>query len=357
MSKVIVGMSGGVDSAVTAYLLKAAGHEVVGITVRVWTSSDGKDSRCCEIEDARRVAWAIGIPYYVVNDVANFRQWITEPFIEDYCHGITPNPCVFCNRHIKWEKLLESARVMGAGAVATGHYASVIQKPNGRYTVKKADYSAKDQTYMLYRLTQEQLSKTLMPLGKLTKEDVREIAKKANLPVANKPESQEICFVTEGNYADYIEENAREELPGEGDFVDVSGRVLGTHRGIIHYTVGQRKGLGLSLGYPAYIREIRAKDNTIVIAEDDAIYSQEIIVDQLNFMSIEEMVVGQEISALVKIRYHHPGQIARIQMLPTKEVKVSFLEPVRAAAPGQSAVFYDEDNCVIGGGVIKKVIY
>ena len=181
MAKVIVGMSGGVDSAVTAYLLKLAGYEVVGVTLRTWVSADGKESRCCEIDDARRVAWKLDMPYYVVNCIADFKEKITEPFINDYLQGITPNPCVICNRNIKWDKMLEALHVMEAEYIATGHYASIVKKDNGRYTVKKALHAAKDQTYMLYRLSQEQLSKTIMPLGNLSKDEVRELAKKAGL--------------------------------------------------------------------------------------------------------------------------------------------------------------------------------
>ena len=357
MPKIVVGMSGGVDSAVSAYLLKEAGYDVVGITIRSWISSEGKDSRCCEIDDARRVAWKIGMPYHVVNSVANFKRMITDPFIEAYINGLTPNPCVFCNRCIKWEKLIEYAGILGADLVATGHYASIVRKENGRLTVKKAVHDAKDQTYMLYRLTQEQLAKTVMPLGKLSKEEVREIARKAELPVAAKADSQEICFVTEGNYADYIEENACCEIPGEGYFVDEDGCILGKHNGIIRYTVGQRKGLGLALGYPAYIKEIDAKKNVIVVAGQEGICSRELICNDLNFMGIQIPAPGEEIDCKVKVRYHHPGQEARIKLLDEGRLRITFKAPVRAAAPGQSAVFYDTEDCLIGGGIISRVIY
>ena len=200
MAKILVGMSGGVDSAVAAYLLKEAGHEVSGVTLRTWVSENGKESRCCEIDDARKTAWKLQIPYYALNCISEFQRSVIDPFVRDYLSGITPNPCVFCNREIKWEKLLYAAKVMKADYVATGHYASIVRKPD----------------------------------------------------------SQELCFVPDGNYAEYIEKQAGEKIPGEGFFVDVDGNILGKHRGIIHYTVGQRKGLGLPLGYPAYIREIRA---------------------------------------------------------------------------------------------------
>ncbi len=357
MSKVIVGMSGGVDSAVTAYLLQLAGYDVIGVTIRTWMSSDGKESRCCEIDDARIVSSKLGIPYYVSNCISDFREHITKPFIADYLNGITPNPCVFCNKFIKWDKMLKSADVMNAEYIATGHYASIVKKDNGRFTVQKASYIAKDQTYMLYRLTQDQLSRTIMPLGKLNKEEVREIARKAGLSVAEKADSQEICFVTDGNYVNYIEDNTETDIPGEGLFLDEDGNVLGKHKGIINYTVGQRKGLGLALGYPAYVKQIDAKNNTVIIGDEKSLYSSEIICKDLNFMSIPDMKSGEKIKCNVKVRYHHTGQSAEVLMLDSHKVKVIFNEPVRAACPGQSAVFYDEENCVIGGGIIEDVCY
>ena len=204
MPKVIVGMSGGVDSAVTAYLLKMAGYDVIGVTLRTWLTSEGKDSRCCEIDDAQKVAWKLGIPYYVTDSRCEFNDLVIKPFIDSYINGMTPNPCVECNRYIKWEKMLATADTYGAEYIATGHYASVVKLDNGRYTVKQAEHIAKDQTYMVYKLTQEQLSRTLMPLGKLSKDEVRDIAIKAGLPVADKPDSQEICFVPDGHYSEYI---------------------------------------------------------------------------------------------------------------------------------------------------------
>lgn len=357
MTKVIVGMSGGVDSAVSAYLLKLAGYEVIGVTLRTWFSEDGKESRCCEIDDASQVAAAIGVKYYAVNCVAEFRDRITRPFVDAYLRGITPNPCIPCNRYIKWEKMLDFANVMNAAYVATGHYASIIRKENGRYTVQKASHVGKDQTYMLYRLTQEQLSRTIMPLGKLSKSEVRDIARKAGLPVAEKNDSQEICFVPEGNYTDYIEEHAEKEIPGEGYFVDEEGNILGKHKGIIHYTVGQRKGLGIALGYPVFVKKIIPKKNQIVLGLESELYSKEIICRELNFMSIPEMNAGEQITCMAKVRYHHKEQAADVFMLTDGKAKVVFKEPVRAASPGQSAVFYDEESCVIGGGEIEEVLY
>ena len=353
MAKVIVGMSGGVDSAVCAYLLKAAGYEVIGVTLKTWVAADGKESRCCEIDDARLVADQIGIPYYAVNCISEFQRCVIDPFVQAYINGLTPNPCIGCNRYIKWDRMLDFAKSMQAEYIATGHYASVVQLENGKYTVKQADHIAKDQTYMLYKLSQEQLAHTLMPLGKLTKEQVRAIAVQAGISVAQKPDSQEICFVPEGNYADYIEENAECDLPPEGNFVDEEGKVLGRHKGIIHYTVGQRKGLGIALGEPAYVKEIRTETNEVVLAPDSSLYSDTVVCGDVNFMSIAPLAVGEKIRCLAKIRYHHTPQSAELEMLAEDTVQIRFDAPVRAVTPGQSAVFYDEDNCVVGGGVIK----
>ncbi|MBQ9427996.1 MAG: tRNA 2-thiouridine(34) synthase MnmA, partial [Clostridia bacterium] len=259
MAKVIVGMSGGVDSAVAAYLLKEAGYDVIGVTLRTWQSETGEDSRCCEIDDARQIARHIGIPYYAFSCVEDFEGRIIRSFIDDYLHGMTPNPCVLCNREIKWERLEYYAKVLDAEYIATGHYALIKKLDNGRYTVAKAAHDEKDQAYMLYRLSQEQLKNTLMPLGGLSKPEVREIAKAAGIPVASKPDSQDICFILDGNYADFIRSHTDAPLPGEGNFVDEDGNVLGRHKGIIHYTVGQRKGLGIALGRPAYVKKINAE--------------------------------------------------------------------------------------------------
>ena len=353
MEKVLVGMSGGVDSAVAAYLLKEEGYDVIGVTLRTWESSNGEESRCCEIDDARRVANSLGISYHVHNCTSEFREYVTEPFINDYINGLTPNPCIGCNRYVKWEKMMYLARVMDAKYVATGHYAFVEKLDNGRYSVKKALHAEKDQTYMLYRLSQEQLSSTLMPLGKCSRDEVREIAVKAGIPVAEKPDSQEICFVPDDDYAGFIEENAAGKLRGEGSFVDEDGKPLGKHKGIIHYTVGQRKGLGLPLGYPAYVKEIRPLENEVVISKEGSLYRDEIVLRDVNYLSIETIPERGKIRCTVKIRYHHPGRTAVIENAGEGRVRIVFDEPVKAAAPGQSAVFYDEDGCVIGGGIIS----
>ena len=351
MTKVIVGMSGGVDSAVAAYLLKQQGYDVVGVTLRMW---EGEENRCCEIDDARRVAMKIGIPFYPLNCSEVFRDCVERPFVREYLRGMTPNPCIECNRFVKWDRMLQAAKALHADAIATGHYASVEKLSNGRYTVRKALHTEKDQAYMLYKLTQEQLAATVMPLGGLTKEDVRRIAAEAGLPVADKADSQEICFVPDGHYSDYVAEHAETPVPGEGNFVDEDGKVLGRHKGIVHYTVGQRKGLGIALGHPAYVKEIRVDTDEVVIADETALYSRKMICRDVNFMSIPEPESGATLRASVKVRYHHAGQNATLEMLPDGRVSVRFDEPVRAIAPGQSSVWYDENDCVVGGGIIES---
>ena len=353
MSRVIIGMSGGVDSAVAAYLLKSQGHEVIGVTLRTWVSDDGEESRCCEIDDARGVAAKIGIPYHVFNCTQDFKKYVTDPFVEDYLKGMTPNPCVVCNRKVKWDRMLYHANVLGADLVATGHYAQTVRKDNGRYTVKQALHAAKDQTYMLYQLSQDQLKRTLMPLGEYSKEEVRSIAVKEGIPVADKPDSQEICFVPDGHYTDFIRDNADKEIPGEGDFVDEEGRVLGRHKGIFHYTVGQRKGLGLPLGYPAYVKQIDVERNEVVIGDESSVMTDVIECDKVNFLAIEGLEPGDKISARTKIRYHHKAAPSLVEAIGDGRIRITFEEPVKAPAPGQAAVFYDKEDCVIGGGTIR----
>ncbi len=354
--KVIVGMSGGVDSAVCAYLLKQKGYDPIGVTLRTWVSPDGEEGRCCEIDDARRVAMKLGIPYYPVNCIDEFSREVTEPFISEYLCGHTPNPCVLCNRAVKWEKMRYMAKVLQADYIATGHYAHVVKLDNGRYTVGKAACAAKDQTYMLYRLTQEDLAETLMPLGDYTKQEVRQIAADAGLPVAEKADSQEICFVPDGDYAEYIRQNAGAPVTGEGDFVDENGKVLGKHKGVICYTIGQRKGLGLAMGHPVFVKKLDAEKNEVVIAlEEDELFHREVILRDVNFLSIPGLNAGEKLRCTAKVRYHHNNSPAFIEMTDGDRVKLTFDEPVRAAAPGQSAVFYDDKGYVIGGGIIAEV--
>ena len=310
--RVIVGLSGGVDSAAAAYLLKAAGYDVIGVTLRTWATPDGRDSRCCEIDDARQTADILGIPYYVIKCISDFKREITEPFISEYINGRTPNPCVICNRKIKWAGMLEAADRMGAQYIATGHYAQIVRLDSGRFTVKQAVHAEKDQTY----------------------------------------NSQEICFVTEGSHADFIEEYSDTELPQEGDITDLSGRVIGRHKGIYHYTVGQRKGLGVSLGYPAFVTEIDAANNKVILGDEASLFSNEVICRDVCFMSLPEPANGEKLTGNVKIRYHHTAEPAQAQQLPDGRLRIVFDMPVRAAAKGQSAVMYDEQGCIVCGGII-----
>lgn len=354
MSKVIVGMSGGVDSAVAALLLKRAGHDVIGVTLRTWESEDAAENRCCEIDDARAVCRTIGIPYYPWNACGTFREMVIDPFVKDYLEGRTPNPCVECNRHVKWGRMLRIANELSADYIATGHYAEVVKLPNGRYTVRQSAAGKKDQTYMLWKLTQEQLSRTLMPLASLNKEEVRQIASEAGLPVAKKHDSQEICFVPDGHYSEFIAEEAGDQCPGEGNFVDEDGKILGRHKGITHYTVGQRRGLGIAAGYHIFVKEIRPERDEIVLGREDALFAEEICCNDLNFLSIPDPEAGEKITARVRIRYHHAGEEAELSRLDDGTLRILFRNPVRAATPGQSAVFYDADGCVIGGGKIMR---
>lgn len=356
--KVVVGMSGGVDSSVAAYLLKEQGYDVIGVTMQIWQDEDRtiqeENGGCCglsAVDDARRVADDLGIPYYVMNFKKEFKKEVIDYFIEEYRQGRTPNPCIACNRYVKWESLLKRSMDIGADYIATGHYARIVRLENGRYTLKCSATLAKDQTYALYNLTQEQLSRTLMPVGEYTKDEVRQIAEKINLRVANKPDSQDICFVPDGDYASFIEETTGEKIK-TGNFVDLDGNVLGQHKGIIHYTVGQRKGLGLSLGRPAFVLEIRPETNEVVIGTNEDSMSYTLRANQLNFMSVSDL--DGEMRVFAKIRYNHKGAWCTVKKISEDEVLCTFDEPQRAITPGQAVVFYDDEH-VVGGGTIIGV--
>lgn len=350
MARIIVGMSGGVDSAAAACLLKMAGHEVIGLTLRTWTG--GEESRCCEIGAAEQAARQLGIPYYVHSCAGDFRRWVTEPFIEAYLKGETPNPCLSCNRHVKWEGLFQAAAKMGAAWVATGHYARICRLPGGRYAVRKALHPEKDQSYMLSRLTQDQLERTLLPLGALTKDQVRALAKEAGLGAADRPDSQDICFARKGRYAEYIEENAREEIPDQGPFLDEEGRVLGTHKGIIHYTVGQRRGLGLSLKEPAYVKEICPKTGAVILGPETSLYKKEVLCRDPVFMGLAGLDPGETIRCRVRLRAGQRETGALAMSLGPDAFRLVFEEPVRAPAPGQAAVLYDGEGRVLASGIL-----
>ena len=357
--KVVVGMSGGVDSSVAAYLLKEQGYEVIGVTMQIWQDEAGfageAEGGCCglsAVEDARRVAEHLGIAYYCMNFKRDFRRSVIDYFVGEYLQGRTPNPCIACNRYVKWEALLEKSLAIGADYIATGHYARVERLTNGRYSVRQSATAAKDQTYALYSLTQEQLSHTLLPVGDYTKDEVRAIAESQGLPVAHKPDSQEICFVPDHDYAAFIEREAGERVPKLGSFVTADGRVLGRHRGITHYTVGQRRGLELPMGERVFVTEIRPETDEVVIGSDQDIYTDHALCDKVNFMSVEGL--EKPMRVLAKIRYNHRGEYCTIEKRPQGRVLAVFERPVRAVTPGQALVFYDGGYVAGGGTIIKE---
>ena len=353
--KVVVGMSGGVDSSVAAWLLKQQGYDVIGVTMQIWQEEEDEiveeNGGCCglsAVDDARRVAAALDIPYYVMNFKKEFKENVIDYFIDDYLHGRTPNPCIACNRYVKWESLLKRSLDIGAEYIATGHYARIEQLPNGRYAIRNSVTAAKDQTYALYNLTQDQLSKTLMPVGEYTKDQIRAMADEIGLLVAHKPDSQDICFVSDGDYASYIEENSDVKIT-PGNFVLSDGTIVGKHKGIIHYTVGQRKGLGLSLGHPVFVLEIRPKTNEVVVGSNEESMSCYVRADQVNFMTVEDLTEPKRVWA--KIRYNHRGAWCTVEKTGEDEILCTFEEPQRAITPGQAVVLYDGEY-VLGGGTI-----
>ncbi|MBS5794394.1 MAG: tRNA 2-thiouridine(34) synthase MnmA [Clostridiales bacterium] len=358
MKKVVVGMSGGVDSSVTAYLLKEQGYDVIGITMQIWQDEKREcledNGGCCgfsAVDDARSVAKKIDIPYYVLNFKKEFKENVIDYFIDEYSKGLTPNPCIACNRYVKWESLLQKALSLGADYIATGHYARIVKHPiTNRYTIKTANTEAKDQTYALYNLTQFQLEKTLMPIGDYDKDTVRKIAKDIGLVVANKPDSQDICFVPDGNYSKFIRENSNINIK-EGNFIDINGNVLGKHQGITNYTIGQRKGLGIAFGKPMYVSEIRADKNEVVLTENEGLFKYNVLIKNFNFMSVED--IEGEVEVLGKLRYSQKQSPCIIRKIDDNIVEAIFEHPQRAITPGQAAVFYDGEY-VLGGGIIYK---
>lgn len=358
--KVVVGLSGGVDSSVAAYLLKEQGYDVIGVTMQIWQEEDiftqEEEGGCCglsAVDDARRVAQLLEIPYYVMNFRSEFQENVINYFVNEYRRGCTPNPCNACNRHVKWEALLKRGLEIGADYIATGHYARIKQLGNGRYTIQNSVTAAKDQTYALYNLTQDQLSHTLMPVGAYTKDAIRAIAEKIHLPVAHKQDSQDICFIPDGDYAGFIERETGATFK-PGNFVDTEGKILGTHKGIIHYTVGQRKGLGLTAATPLFVKELRPETNEVVICQSEHLFESECCVKDMNYMGIAELKAGEEVEAIGKVRYSHKGAPCKLRLLEDGRVLCRFAEPQRAMTPGQAAVFYRDDYVLCGGIIDRK---
>ena len=360
-------MSGGVDSSTVAAMLRADGHNVIGLTMQLWNQRrlagregmpEAVTGRCCSLDDvydARRVAETIGIPYYVVNHEERFERDVVRPFVEEYLSGRTPIPCSLCNNHLKFDQLLTVAQQIGAEAVATGHYARVeFDEPGGRWLLKRPTDRSKDQTYFLFGLTQDQLSRTLFPLGGMNKPEVRELARKHGLALAEKPDSQEICFVPGGDYKKFLDAYLAEQgdsLPDTaGELVTTDGRVIGEHTGIHNFTVGQRKGLGVATGSPLYVLQIKGDQRQVVVGEQENLYSKTLLAKRTNLISVDDLRDPMRVS--VKIRHRHEPAAAMIEKHGADEILVTFDEPQRAVTPGQAAVFYDTDR-VVGGGWIS----
>lgn len=363
---IAVAMSGGVDSSTVAALLKREGKRIVGMTMQLWNqrrlpelTPEGPTGRCCSLDDvydARAVAGALGIPYYVVNFEQRFEREVVQPFIDEYLAGRTPIPCTLCNNHIKFDQFIEMADGAGAALIATGHYARVgYDQASRRWQMRKGRDAAKDQTYFLFGLKQEQLARTLFPLGHLTKPEVRALAEELRVPTANKNDSQEICFVPNGDYAAFIEAYFREKgiepQQAEGEIVTADGKSLGRHRGVHHYTVGQRKGLGVAVGEPLYVIATEPATQRVIVGSGDELYRAELTAKEVNWVSISAPEAPYRCE--VKIRNKH--EAAPATLVPAGDpgrVRVRFDQPQRAVTPGQAAVFYDDD-LVLGGGWIE----
>lgn len=351
--KALIAMSGGVDSSVAALLTLEQGYSCIGSTMKLYenaTAGIAAGRTCCslnDVEDARSVAFKLGMPYYVFNFKDAFKEQVIDRFVEAYENGITPNPCIDCNRYMKFEKLYERAKLLGCDKLVTGHYAR-IEKQDGKFVLKKAVDLSKDQSYVLYSLNQEQLAHLLFPLGELQKTETRKIADAHGFINANKPDSQDICFVPDGDYAKVIKLQTGKDYPC-GAFKNKKGEILGQHKGILHYTIGQRKGLGIAYNEPLYVCQICPLENIVILGKNRDLFSKEALIENFNW--IAGAPPAQEFSCAAKIRYRQQEQPAKVKVLDDKRIQITFEEPQRAVTPGQAAVLYSGD-VVLGGGEI-----
>ncbi len=362
--RVIVAMSGGVDSSVAAVLLHKQGYEVIGITMKTWGfmevgGAPKHESGCCSLDaiyDAKAVATKYGFPHYTVDFTKAFEDEVINNFVDEYLHGRTPNPCVICNRKIKWEELLKKADALDARFVATGHYAKIeYNEESKRYCLRNSTDSTKDQSYALWGLTQESLSRTIFPLANMTKTEVRKLAEDFELKTAHKPDSQEICFVADDNYERFLKERVPEviEKIPDGDFI-FEGKKIGKHKGIPFYTIGQRRGVGVAVGKPIYVTNIDTETNSIELGEKQDLLKSNLTATDINYVSKSNLVKGE--SVICKIRYSDKGSVAEVISADENEISIKFMVPKSAITPGQSAVLYDEQGYVIAGGIIKAQI-
>ena len=356
MDKVLIAMSGGVDSSVAAFLMKEQGCQCIGATMKLFHNEDigvKATKTCCsleDVEDARLVALRLGIPYYVFNFSDDFKGQVIDRFISSYERGATPNPCIDCNRYLKFERLYERARILGCDAIVTGHYARIEQE-NGRWLLKKSLDESKDQSYVLYSLTQDQLAHTRLPLGAMHKSETRRIAEEQGFYNADKPDSQDICFVPDGDYARFMEDFTGKHYPA-GDFLDVGGRKVGTHSGAVRYTIGQRKGLGLAMGAPVYVCAKDMQANTVTVGPESELFDTIVYANEVNWIAIPELKGPLRVTA--RTRYHQTEQPATVYPAGPDSFRLEFDQPQRAPTPGQAVVLYQGD-VVLGGGTITQV--
>lgn len=351
MKRALIAMSGGVDSSVSAYIIKSQGYDCIGVTMRLYDGEEVATGKSCcsadDVEDAKSVARKIGIPHHTFNFKSDFESEVIDRFVASYESGATPNPCIECNRYLKFSALFERAKALGCDYIVTGHYAR-IKKSGDKFLLCRAEDKDKDQSYVLYSLTQEELAHILFPLGELTKAQTREIAESQGFYNADKPDSQDICFIPDGDYAAFIRRRTGKDYPN-GDFVDTNGNILGKHKGIINYTIGQRKGLGVALGAPAYVKDIDVKNNRVVLCKNEELFESQLFAKDFNWISGE--VPSGEVACMAAVRYRGVLKPAVARVIDSNTVHIKFSSPQRAITRGQAVVLYDGD-IVLGGGTI-----